>query len=57
MMSPVEPFLSADLAYRREQLMADVARSRAASTATSGAGVRRRSRLVPRVVRRAIAGS
>jgi hypothetical protein len=56
MMSVVEPFLSAELAYRREHLMAELARSRAAKAAPYEPAVRSRTRLVPRLVRRALVG-
>jgi hypothetical protein len=55
MMSAIEPFLTAELAYRREHLMAELAHSRAARGASYEPVVRSRTRLVPRLVRRAFA--
>jgi hypothetical protein len=56
MMSAIEPFLTAELDYRREKLMAEFARSKAARATSYQPIVHARTRLVPGLVRRAFAG-
>jgi hypothetical protein len=56
MMSPAAPFLSAELAYRRDHIMVALSQERDATAGAATPRVPTRGRVVPRVVRRAIAG-
>jgi hypothetical protein len=56
MLAQIQPFLAAEVAYRRERLMANHPRVAASSTGTPESRGRNRRHLVPRLVRRAFAG-
>jgi hypothetical protein len=56
MLAQIQPFLAAEVAYRRERLMATHPRVPTYSAGTPEPRVRNRRHLVPRLVRRAFAG-
>jgi hypothetical protein len=56
MLAQIQPFLAAEVAYRRERLMANHPRVAASSTGTPESRGRNRRHLVPRLVRRAFVG-
>jgi hypothetical protein len=56
MLASIQPFLSAELDYHREQVMAGFAGSRRHAIRPSRVRSRSRGHLVPRLVRRAFAG-